>query len=190
MRVLAELGPAECGTCCLKVMQSGTDILICDGPYQMKFSRGQAHSLMAVLQVHFKDAFEFVDLGPVAAKDREPAEGTVALLCAAARKWAKWDARLQAGLSSDDPEFDVVASEKAHKWRTRTLSYGHHLLSAGVPEEAPKWSPSLIAQMEFDNKAPLEFNRISIGPAAEMKRLDTLVQQLCARVTNLEEAGG
>lgn len=175
MRVLAELGPAECGTCCLKVMQSGTDILICDGPYQMKFSRGQAHSLMAVLQVHFKDAFEFVDLGPVAAKDREPAEDTVALLCAAAREWAKWDAREQAAIDESDMSVFNFASKKALRYRDRTLSYGRRLLSAGVPVKPA------------DRECCVE-----LSPAfqPEINRLDALVQQLRARVANLEEAGG
>lgn len=113
----------------------------------------------------------YVDLPDV----HVPAEDTVALLCRAAKRWAKWDARFQAAMCEGVPMTETLDGlmAKVHKWRTRTLSYGHHLLSAGVPEEDP-----------CTESAPRLFD-----PYAELARLDTLVQQLCARVSLLEGDG-
>lgn len=154
---------------------------------EVKLSAGHAYALMAVSREYFK--FDSV-LRPESEPEPEPAEGTVALLCAAARKWAKWDARWQEIMQHDTCDSVVYdrIKMKCEKWRTRTLSYGHHLLSAPVPKD-DVWTPEQLAQLEALNKQPLEFNRICIDPAAEMKRLDTLVQQLCARVAVLEDGG-
>lgn len=122
-------------------------------------------------------------------------EDTVALLCAAARKWAKWDARYQAFMTDDLQEMGEHdrLDAKRHKWMTRTLSYGHHLLAEPVPG-GDVWTLEEMEAMRAKKAPPLEFNRIvEDGPfsirQADINRLDTLVQQLCARVAVLEDGG-
>ena len=51
------------------------------------------------------------------------------------------------------------------------------------------WTLEEMEAMRAKKAPPLEFNRVGLDPAAEMKRLDTLVQQLCARVAVLEDGG-
>lgn len=153
---------------------------VTDGVYVIGLSKNQATGIAEALSAHFAD---------VDAKDAEPAEDTVALLCAAARKWAKWDARFQAAACDGVPMTDTLDGllAKAKKWMNRTLSYGHHLLSAGVPGN-DVWTLEEMEAMRAKKAPPLDFNRIGLDYAADLKRLDTLVQQLCARVANLEEA--
>lgn len=156
------------------------EIFVEDGTYRMRFSKGQAHGLMSILREHFKadppknGQFEFIDCGAIAPKDGPP-EDTVALLCAAAQKWAKWDALVQAEMMPDSHNSPIVEYakmiEKRNKWSARTLSYGHHLLSAGVAD----------GQME---SADLAVFRNSV--VREFKRLDTLVENLRGQLAAVE----
>ncbi len=146
---------------------------ICQSTATLLLTPGQARGLASALAFYLKQE----GMGLADPDVNVLSSDTVALLCAAARKWAKWDARSKGpwsgGCNLDEADAHARCVEKVAKWRDRTLSYGHHLLAEPVKDETTTMCYPRLAD-----------------PHMELARLDTLVQQLRARVANLEKAGG